>query len=145
MRFPRFIGIARIVPFVVASLLCVVVFLYPYQITQLVAGISSSAVPMTQHSPSADAGKPVSGHALGGNYLTAVLENPDAENQRPVKAGYLTALVLAIFFGVVIGVFGGRQTWRRQRIFLLSERRLTPVADSPPRELAAPFLSVFLL
>lgn len=145
MRFPGSIGIARIAPFVAAFLLCLVVFLYPYQITQFVTEVIPSAVPMTHHSSPVDSGKPAGGHELAGNYLTAALEETEAENQRPVNAGYMTVLLLAVFFGIVLGVLGGRQMWRRQRIFLLSERPLIPVTGSPPRELAPPLLSVFLL
>jgi hypothetical protein len=98
-----------------------------------------------EHSYDVDAGSSAGGHALAGGYLTAALEETEAAGQRPVNAWYLTALLLVVFLGVVLGLFGGRRLWRRQRVFLLSKRRLPSVTGSPPRELAPQILSVFLL
>ena len=147
MRFPGFIGIARFAPFVVAFFLCLVAFLHPYQLTQPVTGMEMafSKAPVTVHSASSGAEKPMGGHTLAGNYLAAFLEEAEIVNQSSVNAEHLTVLLLVVFFGVLLGVLGGKRTWRKKKAFLFLERRVTPVAGSPPRKLAPPLLSVFLL
>ena len=145
MRFPRFIGIVRIAPVVVAFVLCFVAFLYPYQLAQPGIGTSLFTVPATAHSSSLDAEKPADGNALAVNYLAVSLEEAEAGNQSPVNAEHLTALLLVMFFGILLGVLGGKRTWHRKKAFSLTERRVTLVAGSPPRQLAPALLSVFIL
>lgn len=145
MRLPGSTGVARIAPLMAAFFLCLGAFLYPHQPAQHTAGPTDFTVLKMERSSRAGTGSPGSSGSLAGNYLAVSVEETESANRSPVNAGYLTALLLTVFFGVVLGLLVGGRTGRRERGLLLAGRRLPPVILSPPRELSPSLLSVFIL
>lgn len=144
MRLPGHIGISRVAPFAVLFILCLVTFFYPYQLTHLTTGTVGTIVSTAEHF-SHDLGEHGGGHHVAGNYPGAALEETEAGNQLPVNAGYLTALLLVVFFGVLLSVFGGRYYWRRLRALQFTKLS-EPTGDvSCPHQLSPSLLSVFIL
>ena len=145
MRLPGYIGISRAAPIAVLFILCLVAFLYPYQLMQLTTGMFTPAASTTEYSSHAGVAKPEGGHYAAGNYPSAALEESETGNQLPVNAEYLTALLLVVFFGVLLSVLGGRHSWHRQRALRLTKRPMPPVNGSYPCGLSSSLLSVFIL
>ncbi len=149
MRFPDPVGIARIASLMAVFLLCLCTFLYPHQLTQLTTGVVVPTAPKMEHSSNIGPGTPGDGHTLAGNYQAAAIEETETANKHPLNAKYLTALLLTVFFGitlwVLLGVLLGVRKWCRDRVCMLTQRRLPSVTCAPPREFPTSLLSVFLL
>ena len=85
------------VPLVVAALLlCLGVLLYWSSTGPVVAATLAMV-----DSPHMEQG--ANGHLLAGSYLAVPTEETENSDKDPVNAGLLTALLLALFFGVMAG------------------------------------------
>lgn len=144
MRLPGHIGISRVAPIAVLFILCLVTLLYPYQLTHLATGTVATTASMAEQALH-NVGKPGDGHHAAGNYPGAALEETEAGNQLPVNAGYLTALLLVVFFGVLLSVLGNKYSWRRQRALQFTKLFEPSDEGSCPRKQEPSLLSVFIL
>lgn len=128
---------ARSAPLVaVAVLLCVGVFL-PW----LGDGPEAPGSLEGAHYSQADQGTNGDGHLPTGSYLAAIGEEAKDGDKGPANAGLLTALLLVVFFGAIVGWLlsndPGPGAFRSSII-------THPPSFATPRE-AAPFLGVFRL
>ena len=137
MRFVGSRSFARSAPLaVVAVLLCVGIFL-PW----LGNGLESPVFLGGVHYSQADQGMNGDGQPSTGIYLATIGEEAKDADKVPVNAGLLTALLLVVFFGAVVGWLlsnnPGPGSFRSSSV----TRWLSFVTN---RE-AAPFLGVFRL
>jgi hypothetical protein len=137
MRFfgsPRFARGAQLA--VMAVLLCVGVFL-PW----LGSGHEAPGSLTGLHYSQADQGTTGGGHTPTGSHLAALGEEAKDGDKAPVNAGLLTALLLVVFFGAIVG-------WWFSNNPGPGSLRSSSITRCPPfatnRE-AAPFLGVFRL
>lgn len=136
----------RFRPLVAAFLLCFAALLCAHQFTGFVAEPDFSSAPMAEHSPHQGSMGAAGGNQTQvGGYLPASLEEMEASGEGPVDAESLTALLLVVFFGVVLGLLFGGRMGRRDEALLLSERRLTPIIHYLQPGPSSSRLSVFLL
>lgn len=135
----------RVAPIVAAFLLCFAVLLYAHQFAGVTSGSDTLAATATGHSSHADGKGSAGGHTQHGGYLPASLEEDESSDEGPVNAKSLTALLLVVFFGAVLGLPFGGWMWRRDGALLLSERRLASITHHLQPEPASSRLSVFLL
>lgn len=146
MRIVRLAEKTRVASLVVALFLCLAALLYSHQFAGLTPGSGTLAAPTMEHSSPADnMGATGDGHTQTVGYLPAALEEAETSDEAPVNAEYLTALLLMVFFGAVLGLLFGGRMWRRDEALLLSERRLTPIVHHLPPRPSSSRLSVFLL
>jgi hypothetical protein len=137
MTFFGFRSFARSAPLaVVAVLLCVGVFL-PW----LANGPEATGSPMGLHYSQVDQGTNGGGQPPTGTYAAAFGEEAKEGDKDPVNAGLLTALLLAGFFGAIVGWllsnYPGSGAFRSSSI----TRWSSFVTDRQ----VAPFLGVFRL
>ena len=137
MRFIESRSFARSAPLaVVAVLLCVGVFL-PW----LMNGPEASGSLMGLHYSQVDQGTNGGGQPPTGIYPAAIGEEAKEGDKAPVNAGLLTALLLVVFFGAIVG-------WLLSNNPVPGAFRSSSITRWPSfvtnRE-AAPFLGVFRL
>jgi len=146
MKLTRLAENIRAAPLVAAFLLCFAILLYSQQPAWLTSGSDTLAAPITEHSSHVSSnGADGGGHTQTGSYLSASLEEAETSDKQPINAEYLTALLMMIFFGAVLGLLFGGRMWRRDGALLLARRRLASVTRHFPRGPASSRLSVFLL
>jgi hypothetical protein len=137
MRFFGSRSLARSAPLAAAAvLLCVgVVLLW------LGDGSEAPGSPTKPHYSQVDQGANGDRHMPSGSYLATTGEETNDDDKRPVNADVLTALLLACFFGAIVG-------WRLTHDRGQASFCLSGIARRPSfvgAHEAAPFLGVFRL
>lgn len=146
MKLPEPARFARLVPLVAVFLLCSGALFYLHQLTYPSVGYKASTTGMVQNASRGDASAPTDENTPGGSYMVFALEETENESKYPANAEYLTALLLTVFLGAILGLmFGECRAWSRSRVSLLAGRRLPSVTCSPPRGSTTALFSVFLL
>lgn len=103
--------------------------------------------PTVEHISHMVSGSPGDGHVLVGSHLLALAEEMETEEEQPLNAEFLTALLFSVaLLGIALGLLlRGKLILRRGALLPLLERSLHSFYCISPREPAVSLFSVFRL